>query len=90
MYIHYFKRITECCNAGDVLPAISSILGLDGSALEALAASTTQHTTPAVSLPAPISLPVPAATTDQNTAAGKCIATTTTTSTQDKGQSVLV
>lgn len=76
-------------NPGDVLPAISSILGLDGPALEALAASTTQQATPVVStsLPAPISLPTPATSADQNTTAGKKIASTNT---QDKGQCVLV
>lgn len=90
MYVHCV-HVTCISNAGDVLPAISSILGLDGSALEALAASTTQQTPPVVStsLPGPISLPTPPASTDQNTAAGKKIATTAT-NTQDKGQCVLV
>lgn len=87
MHVHCV-HVTCISNAGDVLPAISSILGLDGPALEALAASTTQHTPPVVStsLPGPISLPTPPASTDQNTAAGKKIATNT----QDKGQCVLV
>lgn len=77
--------------AGDVLPAISSMLGLDTSTLESLTANTASQDTPSSSLPIPtISLPTCTSTTAEhnnthNTSSitrSEAISTTTTS----KGQ----